>query len=331
MGIHDRDYYRDDVGRGGNSPNRNNGDGKMVTFLVALTVAVYIAQFIFIRQMTPLDWVLQHVPAITKAEAQAVADKIARTHRSVEVSLVEEWLRLDTDKVIRQGQVWRLLTYALCHARTGDHALWHIVFNMLALYSFGKTLEIMYGSREFLFFYLAGVIVAAIAWIGLDLVMGQSRHAIGASGGVEAVFMLFAWHFPRQVIVIFFVLPLQIRWALLLFLAIDLYPVLLELTGKPHETGVAHAAHLGGLAFGFLYAKFGWRLDRFGGMRQRPATAFRPRLRIAPGTTPTATFDSERVDKILAKIGKTGQESLTDEERDYLQQASTWLRNRNLP
>ena len=97
--------------------------------------------------------------------------------------------------MVYQGQVWRLLTHAFCHDRYG---VFHILFNMLFLYWFGCTLESMYGSREFLLFYLAAAVFAGLAFVGLDLYTGSRIPGIGASGAVMAVTMLYAMHFPRD-------------------------------------------------------------------------------------------------------------------------------------
>ena len=169
---------------------------------------------------------------------------------------LENWLALDSEKVLH-GQVWQLFTSAFCHSREG---IFHILFNMLFLWWFGKTLEQMYGSREFLLFYLAGALCASLAFIGLDLVTGNLGSAIGASGAVMAVMMLYAAHFPRSKIYIWFVIPVEIRWIVLAYVIFDLYPVLVTLSGGHSSDGIAHSAHLGGLAFGFLYWKFGWNL-----------------------------------------------------------------------
>src|SRR5262249_54483857 len=113
------------------------------------------------------------------------------------VSRVQEWCELDSNKVVYQGQVWRLLTHAFCHERFG---VLHILFNMLFLCWWGCTLESMYGSREFLLFYLTAAVVAGLAFVGLDMWTGSSTPGIGASGAVLAVTMLYALHFPRETI-----------------------------------------------------------------------------------------------------------------------------------
>jgi membrane associated rhomboid family serine protease len=75
------------------------------------------------------------------------------------ISIVEEWFQLEASKVVRYGQIWRLITCAFCHDRTSP---WHIIFNMLALYWFGGRLEQFYGSKEFLLFYLTAAVVSSL-------------------------------------------------------------------------------------------------------------------------------------------------------------------------
>jgi membrane associated rhomboid family serine protease len=232
------------------------------------------------------------------------------------VSIIQEWLELDTRKVVQGGQVWRLVTCAFCHDRYG---VFHIVINMFVLVWFGCTLERMYGSREFLLFYLAAAITASLAFVALDLYTGSIIPAVGASGAVFGVAMLYVMHFPHETMCLFW-MQIELRWIILIYIIWDLHPVVLALAGDRTFSGVGHAAHLGGLAFGYLYAKSSWRLeaalDWLPGRRTR---AERP-SRVAS----TAPADPEvgRVDTLLAKISASGADSLTDDEREYLKRAS---------
>jgi membrane associated rhomboid family serine protease len=309
VGIYDRDYYRDD------QSSSHWGVGGLTTAvqaLIAANVIVFLLQ-IFIVSVPPqrrFDPDFDHEASI---------------------STVTEWFQLDTDKVVKQGQVWRLITHAFCHDRYG---VWHILFNMLGLYWFGCTLESMYGTREFLLFYFTAILIAALAFIGLDLTTGSRTPMIGASGAVMAVLMLYAWHFPTEQMYFFWFIPVQIRYLVILYAIWDLHPVLLSLAGERVFTGIAHAAHLGGLAFGFLYARYQWHLTSLVD-RVRPGNwnvrmpRRRPKLRIAPSTRrEPEENDTEEVDRILRKISKSGQGSLSDAELETLHKASKRLKNR---
>jgi membrane associated rhomboid family serine protease len=346
MGIYNRDYYR--------APTNSRGvrwspDGltPVVKYLILANVAVFLLQIFVVREGSALDVMRRYNPGLdqqlTEAEDDPEAmEKIKKKYHVVDaedgpfsswqrLSIVQDWCELDPNKVIYQGQVWRLLTHAFCHDRM---AIWHILMNMFVLYFFGCTLESMYGSREFLFFYLTAAVVAGLAYIGLDLYTGRSIPAIGASGAVMAVAMLYTMHFPYETIMIFWLIPLQMRWVMLLYAIWDLHPVLLALAGDKIFTGIGHAAHLGGLAFGIIYFRCDWRLEALKDRIALPrwGRKRRPRLRLAPETFPEPEPDHEpaleRVDELLEKIYQSGQASLTDEERTILRQASERLKNR---
>jgi len=242
------------------------------------------------------------------------------------ICVIHEWFGLKPSLVIR-GQIWRLLTHAFCHDRSW---FFHILFNMLGLYCFGMTLESMYGSREFLLFYLTAAMFSGLCYLALDLYLGSDALEIGASGAIMGVLMLYAIHFPRSLIRIFF-FTIEARWLVVIYVLFDLYPVLLALAGDQFNTGIAHAAHLGGLGFGFLYWRMNLRLSRvwdsfstkrrqtWGKLRGTYPRIARPSADEAPG---------DDVDKVLAKLHESGVDSLTPEERRTLEQASERLRQK---
>ena len=357
MGLENRDYYR--------QASAYRGDGSwgldyltpVVKYIILANVAVFLLQIFVVRTVAPLEWMRKLNPEIDKLLtakedqdpdalealkkkhpqlADDLADQLADGFSAFtpKISIVQEWFELDTAKVIHQGQIWRVLTHAFCHDR---YAIYHIVINMLLLYWFGTTIEAMYGPREFLLFYLTGAVVAGLAFIGLDLQTGSRIPGIGASGAVMAVMMLYTIHFPYETIRVFWFFPLEMRWLMLGYVIFELHPILLALAGDRIFTGIAHSAHLGGLAFGFLYARFEWRLDPLLDWISRPrrpswSRRRRPRLHVAPSPVsppePEPSADMARVDALLQKISATGQASLTDEERELLRTASERLRNK---
>ena len=203
--------------------------------------------------------------------------------------------------------------------------------NMLFLYWAGEALESSYGSREFLLLYLAAAVVASLTYLGLDLLTLGTGPMIGASGAVMAVLMLFAIHYPRHTIRVFFFFPLEMRWLILLYVAYDLHPVLSALGGRDISTGVAHAAHLGGFAFGFAYWKFNWRLEPLWDRATRRIPHLsRPASQSLPEFEPLNAPDplDEEVDDLLRKIHEHGEASLTDDERNVLKVAAEQYKKR---
>ncbi len=299
--------------------------------LIIITIVVFLAQIFLTRPPNEADFqdLVRYLPgevAVTDAAREEFLEYAPR------ISIVEKWLQLETEKVIYGGQVWRLLTTAFCHDRLG---VWHILINMLLLFWFGRTLETMYGSREFLIFYLTAAMLASLAFIALQLISGERNPAIGASGAVMAVVCLYTIHYPRHRILLFFIIPVEMRILLALYVIFDIHPVLLTLAGTPVATGVAHAAHLGGLAFGYAYWRFGWKLETIWnritwGISRRLGP--RRHLRVHQPVHETHSTGSDhfdaQVDDILAKISEHGEESLSDKERKLLVKASQRYRNR---
>ena len=260
------------------------------------------------------------------------------------ISIVQEWLELDSQKV-KEGQIWRLVTAGFCHDRMG---IWHLLFNMLFLFWFGRRLESMYGAAEFTAFYFSSLLVSSFAYIALDLYTQTMIPAIGASGAVWGVTALYALHYPYERIYIYLLFPVEIRWLVLLYFIFDLHPILLALSGDRYFSGVAHAAHVGGAIFGFLYWKQNWRLmpiiDWFGreyssrtprasGGKSGEGKGEPENLKIySEQSGPTSGEQIEsgltaKMDAILDKISREGHESLTDDELETLEESSRHIRN----
>jgi rhomboid family protein len=219
---------------------------------------------------------------------------------------------------------WRLLTYGFCHG-----GFYHILFNMFVLWMFGRLIEPIFGSLEFLLFFLAGVVVSGLAHVGYILAMGTNIPAVGASGGVMAVVFLTAMIYPREKVYIFGIIPMEMRVMAVLYAVIDVVGAL-----NPHS-GTAHWAHLGGAAFGVAYHHYHWRLSGFWiGLRKRFSGAGprgpRPRVRVYQPEEPepqNSDIDAQ-VDRLLEKISQHGEASLTDKERTFLAEASRRYRKR---
>lgn len=125
----------------------------------------------------------------------------------------------------------------------------HIIFNMFGLWMFGKILENVWGSKRFLFFYLACGIGAAAAQIIMTYIDGSFNFAIGASGAIMGIFIAFAYLFPNTPLYIMFIpIPVKAKWAMLGLVAIDIFGGV----NPTYGGNVAHWAHLGGALTGFI-------------------------------------------------------------------------------
>lgn len=155
---------------------------------------------------------------------------------------------------IRTGyfKPYQLFTYMFAHADIG-----HIFWNMLALVFMGPMVEEFWGSKKFLFFYMAAGLGAAIFNVLLDLFFGVGTFSlmIGASGAVYGVMTAFGILFSEMEIRIFFFIPLKAKY---LVLILGSLAIIQGLGGHGAGDGVAHLTHLGGIVVAIIIILY-WR------------------------------------------------------------------------
>jgi membrane associated rhomboid family serine protease len=291
MSIHDRDYYRDGPGPEVFYEAPRPTGLSITAWLIIINVAVFVFTLIvFGLRDSPLP------------------DFLRDTFYT--------WAN-------HKFRPWQLLTGTFFHSVQG---FWHILFNMWILWVFGKGLEQLLGRRDFLTFYLLAGVLASLCFVVWAQAGGTGDvPAIGASGAVMGVVVLFAFLRPRQVFLLFGVFPLQVRWIAGFAVAADL----LMLYTTP-QSNIAHCAHLGGALFGVIYRYVDLRWERllrlWRRLRRRGRGATGPH-RIPDIPPPDADAGEKdavdrRVDELLNKISRGGLGSLTDDERKFLKDAS---------
>ena len=209
------------------------------------------------------------------------------------------------------GQLWRLATYLFIHDPSGP---FHILFNMLALWMFGVELEQIWGTRRFVIFYLVSGIVA-----GMFGILQWNACIIGASGAILALLVMYAMYFPHRTVLMFFVFPMPVRYAVIVI-------GIMSLWGASSGTGTtAYLTHLGGIAYGLAYYFLPRLIERRrNSIRERhqaSETKILPFRKKSPCSHDGTYFES-RIDPILKKISMSGIESLSPEERRILDEAS---------
>jgi membrane associated rhomboid family serine protease len=222
---------------------------------------------------------------------------------------------------LRGGFFWQPLTYMFLH---DPDDLFHILFNLLLLWFFGREVEYFIGPKNFTRLYLGGGLVGGCLWLAFNWT--DPTHLLGASAAVLGCVIAFATLFPDREItlLVFFVLPvtLKAKYLALIAVALDVIPLLRHSGG-----GVAHLAHLGGAVLGYLYIKqLGYgATPRWLGWLQRLTSALRPRPRPKPRELSREEFMRQEVDPILDKIAREGIHSLTRRERKTLESAKDLL------
>jgi membrane associated rhomboid family serine protease len=252
---------------------------------------------------------------------------------------------------------WTPFTYMFVHA-----GIWHLAFNMLALWMFGPRVEQSWNTRGFTYFYLWCGLGGAVA----HLLLQRNAGLIGASAAVSGVLLAYAMRWPDEEVYLFGVIPMKTRWLIVWMVVINLA---MGVASSPGSSGIGWFSHLGGLAFGWIYL----RMASFGGLDNfrrwvspvpdEPEDAFRavpklrPRTRERSGhgemdevvaksnavvTTParsapvprssdTSQQSAERLNLVLDKISRHGIESLTSEEVRLLEEMSRKLRDPSSP
>jgi membrane associated rhomboid family serine protease len=148
--------------------------------------------------------------------------------------------------------IWQCVTYLFLHG-----SFFHIVFNMLALWMFGVELERMFGTKRFVQYYFAAGIGAGLTQVMLGILPFQFadqfyyQTTIGASGAIYGLLLAYALYFPNRPIHMYLLFPVPVRIYVMIVGAIAL------LSATSGGGGVAHTAHLGGIAAGYIYLKSG--------------------------------------------------------------------------
>lgn len=221
--------------------------------------------------------------------------------------IIMYWFGLHPATVVARGWVWQPLTYMFLHG-----GVFHLLFNMFALWMFGAEIERAWGRAEFLKYY----VVCGLGGAALSFFFNYGSVVIGASGAVYGILLAFGMLFPDRYIYLWFFLPIKAKYLVMGLAAIAF---LAGISSGP-EDGIGHAAHLGGFVAGFIYLRWG----RGGSPVDRLVSRWRKRrLKVIEGGAGGGARDVEaEIDRILDKISQSGLESLTPEEERILDDAS---------
>lgn len=155
-------------------------------------------------------------------------------------------LALTPVAVVFHFTLWQLVTYLFLHS-----GISHLLFNMLALWMFGVPLEQTWGTKRFLKYYFLCGIGAGICDVALHAATGDwGTRTVGASGAIYGLLMAFGVLFPNQTVLMNFLFPIKAKYMVMIYGAIELL-----MAFSSGNDGVSNIAHLGGMAFGYVYLK----------------------------------------------------------------------------
>ncbi|NNJ89237.1 MAG: rhomboid family intramembrane serine protease [Eudoraea sp.] len=242
-------------------------------------------------------------------------------------NIFSQWFELPVNLLTFLTQPWSIVTYSFFHAD-----IWHLFWNMLLLYFSARIFLNLFSSRKLINVYFLGVILGGLLFVVsyniFPVFLGSNTAIIGASAGVTAVLIFICAYIPNQVVrVIFFNVKL---WY------IGAFFVLIDLIQIPGSNSGGRLAHLGGALLGYVYARqltkgkdigegFSKMLDALGAFF-KPSEKKAPMKTVYRKTKSAAKskvdYDKEsrqrKIDAILDKISKSGYESLSKAEKDFL-------------
>jgi membrane associated rhomboid family serine protease len=236
---------------------------------------------------------------------------------------ITEWCKLRVNTLVSPLEWWQFVTYGFLHVREPLH----IIFNMLGLFFIGRDIEDVYGTKEFIRVYVVMIVFGGVVWAVAEKLHGGGPPVVGASGAIAGIVTLYALNFPRRMLALWFVIPVPAWLVGVLYVAYDAYGAVARAEGDR----VAYTVHLGGAAMALIYyglgVNFGRWWPRFSLRLPRP----RPKLRVhTPEDEPDkpGNLSEEEVDRILEKISREGEASLTRQERRILETASRQYQKR---
>ncbi len=263
-------------------------------------------------------------PLVDRESGDVVGER-----RYAKMTPLQGLFHFSTGKLFSELEIWRLIGFQFLHA-----GLIHLLFNMIGLYFFGSLVEGYLGPKRYLAFYLVCGIFGAVAYLLLNLIGGAIgtlssappgipgvlfndvyTPLVGASAGVFGVLMASAFIAPNATLLIFGIIPIRLATGAYLFVALALLNLLL---GGSNAGG--DAAHLGGAAAGAYFIRHTHLLRDFFDIFKPPR-----RSEVSPQRRKGArreTADEKEIDRILAKVSKTGLHSLSEGERRVLRRAT---------
>lgn len=235
---------------------------------------------------------------------------------------IPTWIALSSDIGTFVKTPWTLITFNFFH-----YGFFHLIFNLLVLHFSGRLFSTYFTDKQLLGVYILGGIFSGITFVLSYIIIGKAGLLIGASGAIMAILLSATTYAPFMLLRIPLIGIVKLWHVTFVILLIDLLQLPLNNTG-------GHIAHLGGALFGFLYIKLlqsgtdlskgiSMILDFFANLfKPKKKTPFK---KVHRNTTKKAVnsfsekdITQKQIDDILDKISKSGYDSLTKEEKEFL-------------
>lgn len=232
--------------------------------------------------------------------------------------------------LLHQFMLWQPLTYMFLHG-----SFLHIFFNLFALWMFAGELELRWGSKTFLQYYIfsgigAGIFIALMNYI-IFVNYNATPITIGASGALYAILLAYGLTWPNREVLLYFLFPIKMKYLVIIFGAIEFFGTISSAQGAGGN--ISHIGHLGGLISGFVYILYRVRISPVS--RKTPKSGEgtvgeylkKSRLKKKQEEIETRIQAKMIIDRLLEKIAREGMSSLTPKEKKELE----WARRHYYP
>ncbi|MEZ6141733.1 MAG: rhomboid family intramembrane serine protease [Zavarzinella sp.] len=323
MGLYDRDYYRDD--------HRWNNPFARSKVTILFSIILFVL------------FVIQVATQQTNMVGQVIVD-----------SPLTSYGELQPEKVLT-GEIWRLISHGFLHHPWNFLSLiWTVIF----LAWLGRQVEDLYGSKEYLAYLLFTTFLGGVIFTIVATLAAVPVTLMGPAAAVTAVLFLFAFHFPRYYISVFFIVNVPIWLVIGVYALIDI--ALLVNTGNGNGVNVTAlpkiCVHVVAALFAWMYHTMTWRISNIFAIgksyskrkqaKKRGIQLFMPEPEPQPAGSAIANsvpqethannsegfyLDEQleaKVDAILTKIAESGKESLTETEKSILAKAGEIYKKR---
>ena len=236
---------------------------------------------------------------------------------------IPTWIALSSDLGTFIRSPWTLVSFNFFHA-----GLLHLFFNLMVLHFYGRLFNTYFTDKQLFGVYLLGGIFSGLTFVLSYIFIGKAGLLVGASGAIMAILIATTTYSPFMLLRIPLIGIVKLWHVAFVILFIDLIQLPLENTG-------GHLAHLGGALFGFIYIKLlqsGTDLTKpFSMFLDAIANIFKPKKKtpfkkvhrnttknVVNSSASKKDFTQKQIDDILDKISKSGYDSLTKEEKEFL-------------
>ncbi len=283
---------------------------------------------VLFKQSTFMKLIFMNVAVFLLIQVALVFGRLAGDQPAVEI-ILGQIFAMPTGLEDYIFHPWTIVTSMFAH-----FGFFHLFLNMLMLYFVGRMFEQIYDGRRLLYTYILGGLAGGALEIVAHLIFpgmyGLSASVVGASGAVMALFILLGFSQPQMQVSLFGVFPIRLIWLALIYFAFDFIRL-------GTDDGVAHFAHIGGAIIGMIgsqnlhntsniinrFQRFCERIIRLFKKRERShlkvkRSSEEVRYMTDEEYNADAKQRQKEIDRILDKISKSGYESLSKREKDFL-------------